>query len=267
MEAMSNVDFQKAVIEKSFEKPVVVDFWAEWCGPCRVLGPVIEQLAKEQAARWDLVKINTEEAQELAEQYDIRSIPNVKLFHKGEVISGFAGAYPRHAIEKWLDEFLPSDHKNKLQAILAALKNDGDNVLLIKELEEFVGANPELKEARMHLAKQLVFSDAERAKQLLEDIQLGDEHYEIAEDVRVVSELMALSGNGAQAGQLLTKAQAAIREHQLEAAVQYVIDATVADKNYHNDLPRKVAIALFRLLGNEHPISRAYRWRFDMALY
>ncbi len=264
---MSYVDFQKEVIEKSFEKPVVVDFWAEWCGPCRVLGPVIEQLSKEQAALWDLVKINTEEAQELAEQYDIRSIPNVKLFYKGEVISGFAGAYPRHAIEKWLAEFLPSDRKNQFHSLLAALQADAHNPQLIKELEAFVIANPDLKEARIYLAKHLVFSDWERAEQLLADIQLGDEYYETAEDVRAVGTLMALSSNGAQAGQLLSKAQAALRAHQIEAAVQYIIDATLVDKNYHNDLPRKVAIALFRLLGNEHPISRDYRWRFDMALY
>ena len=74
------MNFEQQVITKSHNKPVVVDFWAPWCGPCRVLSPVIESLAEEQKDRWDLVKVNTEEDYELAERYQIRSIPNVKLF-------------------------------------------------------------------------------------------------------------------------------------------------------------------------------------------
>ncbi|RMD70242.1 MAG: thiol reductase thioredoxin, partial [Bacteroidetes bacterium] len=74
------VNFQREVIEQSFLKPVLVDFWAPWCGPCRVLGPVLEQIAEENKDRFVLVKVNTEEQPELAQQYRIMSIPNVKLF-------------------------------------------------------------------------------------------------------------------------------------------------------------------------------------------
>ena len=91
------MNFQAEVIEKSHKMPVVVDFWASWCGPCRVLGPTIEALAEEQSDRWALVKVNTEEEQALAAEYQIRSIPNVKMFHKGRVIAEFAGALP-HAL-------------------------------------------------------------------------------------------------------------------------------------------------------------------------
>jgi thioredoxin len=108
------MDFNKDVIEKSYEQPVVVDFWAPWCGPCRILGPTIEQLAEEQKDKWTLVKVNTEEEYDVAVQYRIQSIPNVKMFHEGEVIAEFAGALPRPQILAWLEEHLPNAEKQEV---------------------------------------------------------------------------------------------------------------------------------------------------------
>jgi len=95
-------DFQVEVIEQSHTLPVLVDFWAEWCAPCRMLGPVLEKLAAKYTGSWRLVKINTGEFPELAERYQVRGIPDVKLFVAGEAVDGFSGALSEYQIEQWL---------------------------------------------------------------------------------------------------------------------------------------------------------------------
>ena len=94
--------FQKEVLDKSHEKPVVVDFWAPWCGPCRVLGPTLEKLAKQNKGKWRLVKINSDRQPDLARRYGVRGIPAVKLFVDGAVVDEFVGALPEHEVKDWL---------------------------------------------------------------------------------------------------------------------------------------------------------------------
>jgi len=261
---METVDFKAEVLDKSYEKPVVVDFWAAWCGPCRVLGPVIEQLAQEQTDRWELVKVDTEANYEVAEQYNIRSIPNVKMFYKGAVIAEFAGAYPRQAIIKWLDENLPDERKDDLAALL---DDFDDDATALEKLEQFVSENPDIPEAKLLLAKYLAFLQPERVHALLENIYLGDPLYDEAEDARTLAQLMSFDNDGSPASQKLAAAREAINNDDLEAAIQLIIEATTIDKNFKDDLPRRAAIAFFRTWGHEHPLTQAYRWRFDMVLY
>lgn len=257
------MDFQQAVLDKSFERPVVVDFWAPWCGPCRVLGPTIEQLAEEQSDRWDLVKVNTEEAPEIAQQYKIMSIPNVKLFHKGEVVAEFTGAQPRNMIERWLDEHIPDERKADLQSLI---ENAGTPEGLV-QLEAFVAENPDIQEAVVGLAKQLVFQETQKAVELVAHLKAADEMAEVAQDIRTVAELQEFDNTNGQAGDALQAAKAALAQGDQTQAIQQLIEATKLDKSLANDLPRRASIALFRLLGPAHPLTKEYRWRFDMALY
>ena len=102
-----NHNFDEDVIQTSHRKPVVVDFWAPWCGPCRILGPTLEKLAKESGGRWRLVKINADTFPDLSQRFGVRGIPAVKLFVNGAVKDEFVGALPEPALRQWLDRSLP----------------------------------------------------------------------------------------------------------------------------------------------------------------
>jgi putative thioredoxin len=258
------MEFQKDVIEKSYAKPVLVDFWASWCAPCRMLGPVIGKIAEEQSDKWDLVKLSTEEHPEIAEQYHIRSIPNVKLFYKGEVINEFSGALSRTAILGWLEKNLPDDRKEQLQALLQ--RRTEANVE--KELAAFVEANPDLIVAKVALAELIVFDQPEEAVALVAAIKMGDKEEEQANRIRTIAELLSFEATSGQPVSLLLKnAQDSLRNQAFEAAVKYLIEATTADKTFAKDLPRRAAIALFQCLGDQHELTKNYRWKFDMVLY
>jgi thioredoxin len=124
--------FETAVVERSAERPVVVDFWAEWCGPCHALAPVLEQAVAERADRLELVKVNVDESPELGARFGVRGIPAVKAFRNGEVVAEFVGAQPPARVAAFLDDLLapPAAHR-----LLAELREDGADPALVEALE------------------------------------------------------------------------------------------------------------------------------------
>ncbi len=261
------MDFQQDVIALSHEVPVVVDFWAPWCGPCRVLGPVIEELASESNGKWKLVKVNTEEATDIAQAYHIRSIPNVKLFSAGKVVAEFAGALPKFQIQQWLKDHLPSDDSKawaQLADQLETLPADEQ----MRELEAFVKLHPDHLPAKSALAKKLAFNDPVQAEVLLADVKMADDAYDTLQDIQTIGELYTVGeGRNVEAEKLLKQAALHLSKNDLEAAAKSIIDSVSKDKGVFDELPRRAGVAMFRLLGDQHPVTKKHRRTFDMWLY
>ena len=132
-------NFQEDVIEASAKAPVLVDFWAPWCGPCRVLGPTLERLAEDANGKWTLVKVNTDQNPDVSNQYGIRGIPAVKLFVDGDVVEEFTGALPEYAVKQWLEKALPSESKklvDKAEREIAAGNREDARRLLETSLDQ-----------------------------------------------------------------------------------------------------------------------------------
>ena len=259
------IDFQQQVIDKSFDRPVVVDFWASWCGPCRTLGPIIEQIAEEQKDQWTLIKLSTEEQPEIAAQYQVQSIPNVKMFYQGKVIAEFAGALPRTSILKWLEEYIPSPQKATLETLLQRLQEK--DALALKELRAFVEQNPDMREARLALAQHIILTEPISAQSLIEDFAMGYKFYDEANYLKDLAGFLAHQPDESPVGKKISAAQSAASNQDVEALIQLIIDAVTINKDYADALPRKTGVALFRTLGTDHPLTKSYRWKFDMTLY
>ena len=264
---MSRINFQQQVIERSFEVPVVVDFWAPWCGPCRMLGPTIEQLAAEANGRWELVKVNTEEEQQIAMQFRIQSIPAVKMFVKGQVVGEFMGALSRHQILAWLDEHIPNPDQAALEEIIAGWEM-ADAAQLTSALSAFLSAHPGIAEAPYWLALSLLRSNTDEARAIVANAPTDPKLLEFQEDILTLAELLETPATGTEGFvHAFSKAQEAFRTAHYEASLEHLIEAVMLDKSFSNELPRRATVALFRRFGQQHPISKKYQRRFSMALY
>jgi len=265
------MNFGVEVIEKSKTVPIVVDFWAPWCGPCKFLGPVLEDLAKEANGKWELVKVNTDENQELSVEYGIRGIPAVKMFDDGKVMAEFTGVLPRHQVERWLNENIPDERQKELESILANFESDQVNGL--KVLKEFAKENPDFPEARIFLAQKIVFTNLNKAVELVSDIKPGNKDYHVAESINSLNALLignencSGSSNNTLLAEKLNRAKSGLQSNNLDEAMEALIDTVIIDKSYCDELPRKSTIAIFNLLGPDHDLTKKYRRKFDMALY
>ncbi len=263
-------DFKKEVLDRSYETPVLVDFWAEWCGPCRILGPILERLAQEANGQWQLAKVNTEEHPEVAMEYGIRSIPNVKLFVDGKVAGEFVGALPEAMVRQWLKKFVPGRYQKQL-AQAEQLLVRGENDRAQKILENILNSDPQNVEGRILLARTILFREPQQAARLVENID-EPRHSEMIEAIRTVARLASLhlEPDALPASDVRETYREAIRAllaRDFERALQSFITVIRTDRYYDDDGSRKACIAIFKLLGEEHEITKEYRREFSSALY
>lgn len=265
-------DFQSEVIEASREQPVLVDFWAPWCGPFRILGPVLEKLAAENGGRWKLAKVNTDEQPTLASRYRISSIPAVKLFVDGEVRAEFIGALPEERVRKWLDEHLPTKTRQRLAEAAAAF-DAADQETAVAIADEVLQEEPENPDAMLLLARARVFDTPERARELArEAARARPAHIQSAQAVETVATLIeaAVAADGLPEGagkEEFARGLRALATGEVDAALAAFVQSIRKDRRYNDDAARKACLALFSVLGERHPLTRKHRRDFDMAVF
>ena len=264
-------DFELEVVQKSRATPVVVDFWATWCGPCRVLGPILERLEKGNLGQWILAKVDTDLHQGIAQKFGIRGIPNVKLFVDGTPIAEFTGALPEPAIIQWLRENLPDPMKKEIDNARQLLTS-GRTAEGIGSLENLFARAPDNHEVKGLLAGAIFPNDHARAAELVRGIEADSPQFPLADALRTVADLELKRAtttafpNGT-VKQVYLSAIDAMANNDFATALDGFIKVLRADKSYDEEGARRACVALFRILGDDNELTRGKRREFSSALF
>jgi putative thioredoxin len=276
---VTDANFATTVIEQSRQVPVLVDFWAEWCQPCKMLMPVLAALANEYGGKFILAKVNTEEQQGVAGQFGIRSIPTVKLFIDGQPVDEFAGALPESSVREFLDRHLPREEDPIVAKALMLMEQDdlaGAGELLEAALEQ----NPSNVQALLANARLLLVQGAfDQAEQQLEAIPLDQQDNEeavqlraqlpflkVLQDAPPMEEVQARAEQGDSHARYQLAA-ALLFQNQVEASLEAMFALMQSDRKYGDDAARKGMLAIFDMLGSDEPLVKTWRNRMFAALH
>ena len=272
-------NFEQIVIEGSKQVPVVVDFWAPWCGPCKVLKPILEKLAEEYAGKFILAKVNSDENQELAAQFGVRGIPSVKALYGGQIVDEFSGAIPEGEVRGFLDRLIPSPAE-ELRSKAAELKAQGDAAQALQVLAEASKLDAANEQVRLDAAEILFeLGELDEARRLLDSLsptmKLEERAVQLA--ARLNFALSGQSGGDEQALRAKIETDPKDMDSRLQLANLLVASGRPAegmdellamiaiDRAWHDEAARKTMLSVFNLLpGN--PLVAEYRRKLASAL-
>ncbi|HET6174112.1 MAG TPA: tetratricopeptide repeat protein [Gaiellales bacterium] len=240
--------FDQAVIERSRSVPVLVDFWAEWCGPCHMLAPVIERAVDAADGAVELVKVDIDANPGIARRYGIQGIPNVKAFRAGELVDEFTGAQPPAVVERFVQGLIPKPE----DALLA----NGDE----QSLREAIELDPTRADVRVRLARLLLADGREdEALELLAPVAHDCE----ADGLLARAELAA----DPVAPPVARMGLEALARGEYEAALRALLEAVSEASGETRDRIRRVMVGAFAELGDSDPLAASIRKRLAASLY
>ena len=278
---VSMQNFQNLVLEKSINKPVLVDFWADWCEPCKTIMPMLAKLAEEYDGKFELAKVDADAEQELAGHFGIKSLPTMKLFFQGQMVDELTGVVPESEIRAMIDKHIVSESDQFMKAAMMAYQQ-GQSEKALEMLNHALTNDPENPDLKIKIAQLVhVEGDSDSAMVLLDSLDeeglKKDEAIKLRAEINLAKQIadlpdiaeieQRLEKDAGDLEALQQKSRHLLAQGDYENAMECLLTIMRLDRGFEDDAGRTGLIELFDMLGGEHPSVQKYRRKMFTLLH